>query len=362
MAQPANMQSLQDLFAYPFQDARWKEKFLTGSIFAFLGIILAPTIVLAFIPGIFLYGYFARIMRPVIVERSRPSLPEWDEWDDLAQDGLKLAVVVFVYLLPFLMLFILAYGFMFAVPVLGGLMEEAGAESSPLFLVISLVGPMGFMALFALSMLGFLFLGLLLPAVIGHVVAADDLGAAFRFGDWWAVFRANLGGFLLAYVLLMGVWMVLGFLMNFLYLTFIFCCLIPFVLSPISVYLLAVSAALFGEAYRLGADRIVSTPASPPERQEVEPWEVEPEGMQPAASEPTPKETIALSAEDEPENTTAQPDEPTPKETIVLPAEDEPESIAAQPDEPAPKATIALPPEEAPAAQEERSETQDEDG
>jgi len=284
------MQSLQDLFSFPFQDERWKEKILTGSLFAFLGIILSPTIILAFIPGIFLYGYFARIMRLVIVEGVDPHMPEWDEWSDLAQDGLKLAVVVFIYILPVMVLFALAYGFMFAAPLFGGLLEDSGAAG--ISGIIAIFGTFGFMALFALSMLGFLFLGVVMPVVIGHVVAKDDIGAAFRFGEWWAVFRANLGGFLLAYVLIMGVWMVLSFMMNFLYLTIIFCCLIPFVLSPISVYLLVVSAGLFGETYRVGAHEAAFGSAATAGDKQVEPWEIEPRDIEISESEPTTEEDL----------------------------------------------------------------------
>ncbi|MBN1148982.1 MAG: DUF4013 domain-containing protein [Anaerolineales bacterium] len=294
------MQGLQDLLLFPFRDSRWKEKFLTGSILAFLSIILAPTIILSFVPGIFLYGYFARAMRLAIVERTSAFLPEWDEWGDLARDGLKLAVVVFVYMLPVLVLFVLAYGFMFAMPFLGELMGDN--EAQVITEIVSVIGMLGFMPLFAISMLGMLCLSVLLPAVIGHMLAKDHIGAAFRFGEWWAVFRANWGGFLLAYVLIMGVWMVLSFLVNFLYLTIIFCCLIPFVLSPISVYLIPVSAVLFGEAYRFGADRVASSLGASPAGEEVEPWEAEPGDVESADPAPGPKETIALSGENESEH------------------------------------------------------------
>ena len=67
MSQSFTTQDLQDVFTFPFQDSRWKEKILVGSLFAFLSILLSPTIILPLIPGFFLYGYFARVLRTVIV-------------------------------------------------------------------------------------------------------------------------------------------------------------------------------------------------------------------------------------------------------------------------------------------------------
>lgn len=287
MAQSFTTQDLQDVFSYPFQDPHWKEKFLIGSLFAFLSIILSPTIILAFVPAIFLYGYFARILRTVIVERVDPSLPEWDDWNDLFWDGARLLVVGLIYSLPIIVLFVLAYGSMFLMVLAGGLVEDAGGGGSPLVALVPMAGMFGFMGLFALGMLASILLGALVPVIYGHVIVKDQFRAAFRFGEWWAVLRANLGGFLIVYIVAMGLWMVASFALNILYMTLILCCLIPFALAPISVYLLVVTGALFGEAYRNGADRLSSPPEAPPA----------PEG-----NGPEPKETIALAEGDGLEN------------------------------------------------------------
>jgi hypothetical protein len=275
MAQSFTTQGLQDVFSYPFQDPHWKEKFLIGSLFAFLSIILSPTIILAFVPAIFLYGYFARVLRTVIVERVEPSLPEWDDWNDLFRDGAKLLAVGLIYSLPIIVLFVLAYGSMFLMVLAGDLVEEAGGGGAPLVALVPMAGLFGFMGLFALGMLASILVGSLLPAILGHVIAKDQFGAAFRFGEWWAVLRANLGGFLIVYILAIGLQIVTGFALNILYMTIVLCCLIPFALAPISVYLMVVTGALFGEAYRSGAERLPSPPEAPqaPEGNGSEPKE-----------------------------------------------------------------------------------------
>ena len=97
---------LQDLFTFPFRDPQWKNKLLIGSLISLAGFVFP------FIPWIFLYGYGVQIMRRIIVENGEPYLPEWDDWNRLFVDGLRLGGVILIICFPFVLLAIVGYGLM----------------------------------------------------------------------------------------------------------------------------------------------------------------------------------------------------------------------------------------------------------
>ncbi len=74
--------------------------------------------------------------------------------------------------------------------------------------------------------------------------------SGFRFFVWWRVFRSNREEFLMAYALIVGLSVGLGFLFQAAMLTVVLCCILPFLLPIASVYLLLVMAPLFAQAYR----------------------------------------------------------------------------------------------------------------
>ncbi|MBN1993537.1 MAG: DUF4013 domain-containing protein [Anaerolineae bacterium] len=251
---------LQTLLGYPFRDKNWKNKFLIGSLVVLAGFAVP------LVPFFFVYGYMMQIMRRIIVEKGEPYLPEWDDWGKLLVDGLKLLGVVFIYMLPVMVLFSIGYAMFFVLPFLGvPVMAIAGEENAEaaggVFAVITVLGMVGFFILFGVGMLLALAIGLVMPAIMGHVVATDEFGAAFRFKEWWAVFRANVGGFLMAYVMIMLLSMVLSSAFTLLYCTIILCCLIPFLTAPVTMYLIAIYGALFGQAYRQGLENLVGQEA-----------------------------------------------------------------------------------------------------
>ena len=117
----------------------------------------------------------------------------------------------------------------------------------------------GYLAGFGLMGLGAMIsmiTGLILPVAGTHVVVKEDFSAAFHFRQVWELFKANWSGFLVSFLILIGASMILYYASYFLVITVVLCCLYPFVISGIAAYLGFVSAALFGEAYRLGLDRI----------------------------------------------------------------------------------------------------------
>jgi len=237
------------VLAYPFRDLKWRNKLLVGSAVLLAGFIVPV------VPGLFVMGYFARLLRRAITD-GEWHLPEWDEWGQMLGDGLKLFGVSLVYSLPAIVLMVVAFGLWF-VP-----------SFMPLFAPVTDESQIGtwVAGLFAASMLGFVLMSLATllvlvallfqPPAIAHMVAKGPFGAAFRVREWWRIVRANWAGFALAYVIVMGLAMVVYLATTVLYMTLVLCFLMPFVAAPLELYLLMIAGAVLGEAYRTGANRL----------------------------------------------------------------------------------------------------------
>lgn len=254
MSQAFTTANLQTLLAFPFRDTEWKKKFLVGSL------VTIGSFIIPFVPFAFVYGYQFQIMRRIIVEKGEPFLPEWQDWNKLLLDGFKLLGVVMVFMLPILILFFGGYGLALVVPILGGffaaMSEQTGGTPDFMLTSMGLVSAGGMFACYGLALLLAVPVGVVMPAILGHVVATDQFSAAFRLREWWAIFRANLGGFLLAFVLMMALSLVLSSVFTVLYCTIILCCLVPVVMGPMTMYLLTIYGALFGQVYRDGVEKL----------------------------------------------------------------------------------------------------------
>ncbi len=241
---------LQALAKFPFQDAQWKTKFLIGCLFILAGYVIP------WLPLIFVYGYCAQIMRRIIVEKGVPSLPNWDNWGQLVTDGLKLFGVSLIYSLPFFVLFCGGFGLFFATMSLAETVPGEAETVSPSMWAPPLIGMIVWFGSFGLGMILALVVGIVLPVAIGHMIATNKFAAAFRIREWWAIFRANLAGYLLAYVLILGCWMVLSFAMQILYFTVVLCCLVPFIMTFLVMYTMIIGSVLFAQAYQAGVEQL----------------------------------------------------------------------------------------------------------
>ena len=249
MSHTFQTENLKQLFSYPFKDERWQGKLIVASALMFAGFIVPV------LPMLALYGYVARIMRRIISGDGKLGLPEWEDWGDLLGTGLKVLGPMIIFTLPALLLMFLSYATWFFPVVFAGLAAESGDLGPQSFLVLLsiLSTGMGFV-LFGVAMLVGLFLGILQPVIMTHVVATGEFAAAFRFYEWWRIFRSNREEFLLAYALIVGLSVGLGFLYQAAMLTVVLCCILPFLLPIASVYLLLVMAPLFAQAYRIALE------------------------------------------------------------------------------------------------------------
>lgn len=171
-------------FTFVFEDEDWIVKILIAAAIALVGVLFSWLLLIPLILAFaLLAGYGVEITRRVIHGSARV-LPEWDNWGNLIADGLKALVVVVVYALP-----IIVMGLCLAIP-LGVIGEESESLSTVLGLCLGCVN-----LLWAIAM------SLLLPAALAMWVADDDLSAAFRFGEVFALVRDNVSTYLIAFLM-----------------------------------------------------------------------------------------------------------------------------------------------------------------
>ena len=250
MSQKTTTQSIKAAFTYPFEDPNWKNKLLIG-----FGLNLAGFII-PLIPTFFFYGYVYRIMKRAISEDGQLALPEWEDWQELLINGLKLFGAALIFSIPSMIAGFASY-IVYLVPLIGSFATmETGDYYQDFDSLLPFLGTLIGMAGFGISMVISLVTGAIFPAAAGHIVATDSFAGAFQFGSWWMIFRSNLSGFLVSFIVLVGVIMVFGFVSQILYLTIVLCCLMPFITMITATYVLLVAGGLFGQAYRDGADSI----------------------------------------------------------------------------------------------------------
>lgn len=170
-------------FSYPFQDSNWLSKVVIGGI-----INLIPILNLASI------GYTLAQMKRVARGEEVP-LEEWNEIGTKWVDGLLLAVAVFVWMLPGLLVFFLL--FMPAV-FSAGMGDGSGAFGA--------AGAFG-MLIFGLWAL---LVALVTPAIYMNYALKGTVGAAFEFSTIFGMVTENIGEYITALVAVLAAGFVAG--------------------------------------------------------------------------------------------------------------------------------------------------------
>lgn len=284
----------QRTFTFPFEDKDWGNKFLIGSLLY----LVAPF--LLGVPLIIPQGYALRVWRDAVAGLS-PRLPAWDNWEEMGLQGLAYYVVIFLYSLPLWLLGAVAVavavgGALALSPVVSDL--EAGRVSAiwPVVMALLLAVGVALMALVALVLC--CLIGLLFPMAVSRYVETGRFGAAFEFGAVWQAMRANLGGLVVACVVILVIGLTLGSVVS---LGSTILCWLPFagylLMSPVMFYLSLMQARLMGQVYydaqrRLSSILAVSVEAPPAELVPVVPEPVEEVVEVPAS---VPIETLELS-------------------------------------------------------------------
>jgi hypothetical protein len=224
------------LLTFPVKDAQERRRFSIGAL-----LILASTII-PILPYLPVLGYSMKIMRQVAAGQ-QPSMPDWDDWETLFKDGLKLLGVRLLYALPLLLLILPVFALFIVGPIMG-----VAAENEDIILLSSFA-PM--IILLCLSPL-FILIGMLIPAAEAHVTIQNEFSASLRLREWLGIFRANIGGFLLAYLFIYAISALLSFVFQIIVVTIILLCLLPIITPLISMYITLIHYTLIAAAYREG--------------------------------------------------------------------------------------------------------------
>lgn len=249
MAETFSTKGLKALLSYPFRQPGWEGKL------AILAALCLAGYILPVLPWLAAAGYIAEMLRRAAVGSGEPELPDWQDWSRYFVDGLRLSAAGLLASLPLILFFSCGFGAYFISMVATISVDSAGGDSAIMapFMFGSWALLMGSIFCGFLITLG---IGIPLPAALTHMVVKNSFSALFQVKEWWQIFRANIGGFLIAFILLWTSTFVVQFLTQFLVSTIILCALafiVPVVFSP---YISVLGAYAFGQAYREAAETL----------------------------------------------------------------------------------------------------------
>ena len=162
---------LEEAFSYPREDDDPLMTFLIGSGILLVSFVIGITI----IP---LYGYLLQVLDDG--RTGAPGLPEFEDWETLIVDGLKMFVVNLLYTgIPGLIMGTVVSITVFAAIFSGFLDEGAGA----VVLVVLLIGALVSLLALALVIVG----SLMMPAALGRMSVEDEFTAALDVREVFAI-------------------------------------------------------------------------------------------------------------------------------------------------------------------------------
>lgn len=234
--------NIEQILTFPIKEAESRRNFLIGMLVYLSGFIIP------ILPMILVMGYIARILRQIF-NGEEPHMPAWDDWESMLKDGAYIYGIRIIYTLPLLIILLpLFFGGMF-LPI--WLNSNSGSNEMLILLPFLLFGLM-MLIIFPLS----LALGIIVPAAEAHTIAHNDFAAGFRIREWWQIFRANLGGFVIAYLISMLASFALTVIMQIAMATLILICILPFLMPAILMYTSLVMYTAFAQAYRDGKNKL----------------------------------------------------------------------------------------------------------
>jgi hypothetical protein len=239
--------SLKPHFRFPLRGDRVAERFLIGSAL-FLGSLILPIL-----PALFVVGYAVQVMRRATAGEA-PSMHAWQDWGAMLKDGFRAWVISFLFFLPGTIVLLAGYGAYFASFLSMGALS--GNETDATFVLPFLLGMASLFLGLGLGSLLFVLASIPLPVALAHFAAEDKFAAAFRFRQWWRVLRANPLGFLIGWVVVVGLIGVVYFFSLTAYFTLVLICLLPLLLLPAFFYVILVGASLFGDLYAEGRAKV----------------------------------------------------------------------------------------------------------
>lgn len=168
-------------FAFPTQNIDWVKKWAIAGAISLIPIV--GQLVMA--------GYSVEITRRVI-NNEPTTLPDWSDFGAFLRKGFGVLVIGLVYFLPIVLL-----GLCLGVPLGVASALQSGASDT------EWLGQLGGFLGACLGCLGALYglvAGMLLQVALGRYAATDQIGAALRVAEVFALVRAKPGVFLIVMV------------------------------------------------------------------------------------------------------------------------------------------------------------------
>ena len=241
---------LNQIFTFPFKDAEARRYFLIGCF-----ISLAAFIIPVF-PYFVLFGYAIRIVKQ-IMNNEPPRMVAWDDWDLMFRDGVKIFGIRMIYSIPIIVLAVPLFISMIGMTIFLG---NASSSELDALIPISMLIFFGIMCvLIPIS----LTLAVIIPAAEMYVVENDEFAAGFRIKAWWPIFRANISGFIAAFMVYYLSAMAFGFAIQVIGATLIFACLMPFLLPAMTMYLSLIMYTTIAQAYKVGKEKLAQLETAP---------------------------------------------------------------------------------------------------
>lgn len=262
MASEASLEGIKRAVFFPFRRKDWPDKVLIGAAINFANFIVP------LVPLIVLLGYMGHMMKRVILLGEDPELPEWNDWGNCFLDGIKMFGILVIYSLPGILVMVFGYFLMVIVGIGINFLTITANNGNPLSwvpfssgMLASVFGSMGGILVMWIGIFLLMISMVFFEPAIGNMIAKNSFGAAFRFKDWWPVFRVNLAGYLVVFMLMFGMTFAFLWIVEFLYMTLILCIMLPFLVGFMGFIITAASFSLYAVAYREGVTKLARNAA-----------------------------------------------------------------------------------------------------
>ena len=179
------MKNIGDAFSFPFKDPNWLSKFIVGTVFSMLSILLIGIPVT--------YGYCIELLQRVRNNEPYP-LPEWNDIGVKFVVGFKYLMVLLMYNLPILLVVIPMVFMIFATVFALGGSDITGFFVLPYVIVFAaLVVPYG------------LFINLITPVISIEYARTESIGDGVKVGTVLSLFKRHWQDVLVATLITIGI-------------------------------------------------------------------------------------------------------------------------------------------------------------
>ncbi len=247
--------NLQRLLTFPFRGPDWKTR-LGVAVLVMLAGWVVPVI-----PWLIMTGYAIQIARRVALEGKEPELIPWTDWSTYLVDGFKVSLARVVLTLPIAIIFIGAYFLIFGSAITGGVLGESGGQNlRDIGSLIAVLGSMTGIGLFLLVIPILFVVALVLPVPSMHVAVTGQVGAMFRFREWWRILRADIGAWAVGYLVVIAIGMLVNVVTSIATVTIVLCLVIPVIMVVYMAYSLLITEVVFAMAYRSSTEKLGQLP------------------------------------------------------------------------------------------------------